>query len=275
VSVVLRPISAAAAEAILAGRAPGDVGVAEDYPTEFSHEVAAQVGRNSPLGPFFVHRAGDDVVVGEIGGSFTAAGVVEIGYAIVPGSWGHGHASAAVGRLLERARGVAGLERIVAHTPLDRPASGRVLEKAGFAAVAELDHEHDGVAMRVVRWELAVDALAALATFDALYELVTRARDGEAGGALFADDASVVMWGSEEDERAVGPAAVRDMLRAIAAGEAELAFRWHERRIQVDGDVAWINASGELGGTPYRTTAVLVRRDGAWRWHTHSGSAPD
>jgi hypothetical protein len=44
----------------------------------------------------------------------------------------------------------------VALTPLDRPASGRVLEKAGFALAGELDHEHDGEAMRVRRWELVL-----------------------------------------------------------------------------------------------------------------------
>jgi hypothetical protein len=51
----------------------------------------------------------------------------------------------------------------------------------------------------------------------------------------------------------------------------------------VAGDVAWVNAVGTLRVespgqeqriAPYRITAVLVRRDGAWRWHTFSGSEP-
>jgi RimJ/RimL family protein N-acetyltransferase len=58
--------------------------------------------------------------------------------------------------LVERARAIAEVERMAAYTPLDRPASGRVLEKAGFACVGELDHEHDGAVMRVKRWELAL-----------------------------------------------------------------------------------------------------------------------
>jgi hypothetical protein len=41
---------------------------------------------------------------------------------------------------------------VIAHAPHDRPASGRVLEKAGFAPGELL--EDDG--MRVRRWELAL-----------------------------------------------------------------------------------------------------------------------
>jgi len=43
-SIVLRPISASAAEAILAGRPPCDVRVAADYPTEFSAGIAHASG---------------------------------------------------------------------------------------------------------------------------------------------------------------------------------------------------------------------------------------
>jgi RimJ/RimL family protein N-acetyltransferase len=153
-TVVLRPVSAGAAASILAGRAPEDVRVASDYPTEFSAEVAAQVGAGSPLGPYFVHRTEDDVVVGEIGGGLVGPGMVMIGYAIVPSCWGRNHATDAVRALIERTRELPDVARVVAHTPLDRPASGRVLEKSGFALVGETDDEHDGVVMRVKRWEL-------------------------------------------------------------------------------------------------------------------------
>jgi RimJ/RimL family protein N-acetyltransferase len=155
-TVVLRPISPAAGEALGAERAPEDVRVAPDHPTEFSAAVGRRVGKGSPLGPYFLHRAEDDVVVGEIGGGFTEPGLVEIGYAIVPSCWGCGYATAAVRALVARARGLPEVERMAAHTPLDRPASGRVLEKAGFTCVGEFDHDHDGVPMRVKRWELAV-----------------------------------------------------------------------------------------------------------------------
>jgi RimJ/RimL family protein N-acetyltransferase len=153
-SVQLRPISQAAADAVLGGRGPADVLVAAGYPTEFSAGIAAQVGRDSPLGPFFLHRLDDDVVVGEIGGGFVAAGLVEIGYAVVASCRGLGYATEAVRLLVDRARENPAIERMVGHTPLDRPASGRVLHKAGFAFMGEEDDEHEGVPMRVQRWEL-------------------------------------------------------------------------------------------------------------------------
>jgi hypothetical protein len=43
---------------------------------------------------------------------------------------------------------------VAAHTPLDRPASGRVVERAGFSPVGEVVDEHEGEAIRVIRWEL-------------------------------------------------------------------------------------------------------------------------
>lgn len=52
------------------------------------------------------------------------------------------------------AREADGVDRLRAHAPLERPASGRVLEKAGFTSVGERDDEHEGHVMRVIRWEL-------------------------------------------------------------------------------------------------------------------------
>lgn len=152
--VMLRPITASAAAAVLAGRAPDGMALAEDYPTEFSVEVAARVGGGDGLGPFFVHRREDDAVVGEIGGSFIEANTIMIGYAVVPSCWGRGYATDAVCELVSRAQRTGEVERVVANTPLDRPASARVLRKVGFTFVGDFDHEHDGVVMRVRRWEL-------------------------------------------------------------------------------------------------------------------------
>src|SRR5205085_6568610 len=111
-TVTLRPISAEAAAAVLSGRRPPDVRLADDYPTEFSQGIARQVGRGSPLGPFFVHRSSDDVVIGEIGGGITSPGVAEIGYAIVPSCWGHGHATDAVRLLIAKARDAKTINRL-------------------------------------------------------------------------------------------------------------------------------------------------------------------
>ena len=154
--IILRHISTAAGEALRAGRIPPDVRVAVDYPTEFSAGVGRHAERAGALGPFFLHRSEDDVVVGEIGGGFVAPGVVEIGYAVVASCWSRGYATEAVRALVDRARAVPDVERIIGHTPFDRPASGRVLEKAGFAMVGEEEDQDEGRPIRVKRWELVL-----------------------------------------------------------------------------------------------------------------------
>src|SRR5215212_10844800 len=104
-TIVLRKMTREAADAILAGARPGDVRVADDYPTEFSAGVAQVVGANGQLGPFFVHRSEDDLVVGEIGGAFVdEEGTMEIGYAVVESQWNCGYATAAVEALVLKAR---------------------------------------------------------------------------------------------------------------------------------------------------------------------------
>ena len=155
--IVLRVIPRAAADAILAGEQPGEVRVADDYPTEFSAGVAQAVGAERQFGPFFLHRAEDELVVGEIGGAFIDQdGTMEIGYAVVESQWNRGYATAAVQAFVSKAREESGVRRIVAHTPLERPESGRVLEKAGFRLVQETeDEDAEGNVVRVKQWELA------------------------------------------------------------------------------------------------------------------------
>ena len=157
-TIVLREMRREAADAILAGERPGGVRVAEDYPTEFSVGVAQYVGAVGQLGPYFLQRAEDDLVVGEIGGAFVdEEGTIEIGYAVVGLQWNRGYATAAVEALVTKAREASGVRRIVAHAPPERPESGRVLEKAGFALVREIDDaDEDGNVVRVEEWELAV-----------------------------------------------------------------------------------------------------------------------
>ena len=157
-TIVLREITREAADAILAGERPGDARVADDYPTEFSAGVAQVVGGERQFGPFFLHRSADDLVIGEIGGAFVdEEGTIEIGYAVVESQQNRGYATAAVGALVARLREASEVRRFVAHAPLDRPESGRVVEKAGFAMVREMDDTDEaGNAVRVNEWELAV-----------------------------------------------------------------------------------------------------------------------
>jgi RimJ/RimL family protein N-acetyltransferase len=157
-TIVLREMTRDAADAVLAGERPDDVRVADDYPTEFSAGVAQAVGAERQFGPFFLHRSEDDLVVGELGGAFVdEEGTIEIGYAVVESQWNRGYATAAVEALVAKARETSEVRRIVAHTPLERPESGRVLEKAGFAMVREMDDaDEEGNVVRVKEWELAV-----------------------------------------------------------------------------------------------------------------------
>jgi uncharacterized protein (TIGR02246 family) len=126
--------------------------------------------------------------------------------------------------------------------------------------------------------------LDVLAAFDGLFTALTERRDADGALRLFVGDDDIVMWGSDEDELAVGRPEVAALQRAIAASATRLKFSWQRRWVRVDGDAAWVNATGdvrieEAGRTQpamsYRVTAVLLRRDGAWRWHTFSGSMPN
>jgi RimJ/RimL family protein N-acetyltransferase len=157
-AVRLREMSSEAADAILAGNRPSDVRVAQDYPTEFSVGVAQCVGAVGQFGPFLVHRSHDDLVVGEIGGAFVdEQGSIEIGYAVVESQMNRGYATAAIEALVTKARAAPEVRRIVAHSPLERPQSGRVLEKAGFSMVRETDDADEaGNVLRVKEWELLV-----------------------------------------------------------------------------------------------------------------------
>lgn len=132
--------------------------MAEDYPTEFSKGVAEQVANGSNLGPYVIYALKDNIVVGEIGGAFTGPGTVEIGYAVVRSLWGRGIATEAVRELTGIIRKRTDVERIVAHTPLDRPESARVVEKAGFIFVREIEDSHEGITVRVKEWELRLDS---------------------------------------------------------------------------------------------------------------------
>ncbi len=150
----------AMARAVLAGQRPRDVVVADDYPTEFSQGVAQQViERGQPaaggVGSYVIVTS-DGIGVGEIGGALTSADTVEVGYAVVKSREGRGIATAALREIVRLLRGHEAVRRVVAHTPFDRRASGRVAEKAGFTLVGETTDEHEGQTIRVQEWELRI-----------------------------------------------------------------------------------------------------------------------
>jgi ribosomal-protein-alanine N-acetyltransferase len=157
VTIELREVTSEAAAAILAGERPADVRVADDYPTEFSTGMAQAVGTEGQF-HYFVRCLEGDVVIGEIGAAFVDGdGTLEIGYAVVESRQNRGYATAAVEALVAKLGTAPDVRRFVAHAPLTRPESGRVLEKAGFAIVGEMDDaDEEGNVMRVNEWELAV-----------------------------------------------------------------------------------------------------------------------
>ena len=63
------------------------------------------------------------------------AGTVEIGYSVLPQFQGMGYATEMVVGLTSWAMGQSGVNRVVAATEWDSPASVRVLNKAGFVAL--------------------------------------------------------------------------------------------------------------------------------------------
>jgi RimJ/RimL family protein N-acetyltransferase len=118
--------------------------------------VARALGAERQFGSFLLHRSEDDFVVGEIGAAFIdEVGTLEIGYAVAESQRNRGCARAAVEAPVAKAREASEVRRIVVHTPLERPESGRVVEKAGFAIVREMDDlDEVGNVVRVKDWEL-------------------------------------------------------------------------------------------------------------------------
>ena len=80
----------------------------------------------------FARTDGDPVLVGSCGLIRKASGAIVLGYWIARDHWGRGYATEAGRQLLEIAR-TLGIKRLDASYFSDNPASGRVLEKLGFA----------------------------------------------------------------------------------------------------------------------------------------------
>ena len=121
-----------------------------------------------------------------------------------------------------------------------------------------------------------------LDAFDAVFTAALESRDADAFMDAFVDDDSIRWWGSTSAEQLTGRERLRDHAERITQLDGTLGFTWTERTVNVEGDVAWVAGLGaydafvegqHLSGE-YRITAVLVRRDGAWKWHTYHGSEP-
>jgi len=97
---------------------------------------------------FAVTRAGDDEIIGDVGGGIKAGGgVIEIGYMFRPEFRGQGYASEATGALVDHAIANHSIHRIEAVLSVLNPASMRVLESVGmrFESITTLSCCVDGV----------------------------------------------------------------------------------------------------------------------------------
>lgn len=94
-----------------------------------------------PMSPrFLVTRTRDAALIGCIGIE-TAEGEAELGYWIARPFWGQGYATEAGRAVVAIARSL-GYGRLVADHFLDNPASGRVLQKLGFAPTGRVVERH-------------------------------------------------------------------------------------------------------------------------------------
>jgi RimJ/RimL family protein N-acetyltransferase len=86
-------------------------------------------------------------------GAPNADGAVEIAYFTFPDNERRGYATEMARALTDIAREVGGTRRVIAHTPPEKNASTRVLEKVGMVLQGEVMDPEDG---RVWRWELSL-----------------------------------------------------------------------------------------------------------------------
>ena len=95
-----------------------------------------------------------------------------------------------------------------------------------------------------------------LEAFDGLFEALLTRGDPHEAMSRFADG-DVIFWSAAAQCRA-----------STRTGEGEAAW------VSAIGHFSHTPADGPPNSGPYRVTAVFVRRDGRWLWHTYSGSEP-
>jgi RimJ/RimL family protein N-acetyltransferase len=102
---------------------------------------------------------GDPIGIVGLSGIDPDWGVVELGYYVDPGAQGNGHATAAVGLVVEYAFGQRRLAKLHADALATNRASRRVLEKNGFAEEGRFREAAflDGERVDVLRYGLLAD----------------------------------------------------------------------------------------------------------------------
>lgn len=103
------------------------------YDEALAAEWIASHGGERDRGEYSFCLERNGTVIGAMGLTGSGAGAYELGYWIGEPWWRQGHATEAAGRLLRFAFDDLGAQAVTAGHLLDNPASGRMLEKCGFA----------------------------------------------------------------------------------------------------------------------------------------------
>lgn len=120
---------------------------------------------------------------------------------------------------------------------------------------------------------------AVLKAFNALIDHIANGRLNETM-ACFANDADVALFGSEADDTAIGPDAVRAHFATLYAQPFRVLFDLQPGKVSAQSNMAWLTAEGTVRLStgnehhPYRLTALMVRKDGRWLWQLFLGSEP-
>ncbi len=104
----------------------------------------------------FVIEREDEGPIGVIGLHRTAAFAPEIGYWLGRPYWGRGFATEAAGALLAWAKAAWRQRAVISGHFVDNPASGRVLEKAGFLYTGVIEPRHSVARGAVARTRMMV-----------------------------------------------------------------------------------------------------------------------
>ncbi|MFG3000269.1 GNAT family N-acetyltransferase [Streptomyces sp. NPDC048340] len=122
---------------------------------------ADQLAEDPSAAPWITRAAvsePDGVVIGDAGfhGPPDEAGMVEVGFTVVPGYRRQGYARAMLKALLVRAAGEPGVRTVRARSKSDNNASLATIAGFGFTRVGEQGSEDDGL---VIVFEIPVDAI--------------------------------------------------------------------------------------------------------------------
>ena len=102
--------------------------------------------------------------------------------------------------------------------------------------------------------------------------------------AQFDDNAEIMLVGSDKGEVFKGRAAMEGWLASLYRTSG---FGWQMDRVEIShhGETAWAFVEGKMNvyskatgklrfSTPYRFSAVLVKRGDRWVWRLFHGAAP-